>query len=146
MAEFVKVLGDNNNQITKPLLLDYVPKAENILNFQPSEPQITEAGLRSNVRVGIQYLASWLTGVGCVPINNLMEDAATAEISRSQVWQWIHSPKGVLSDGRKVDEALVESITAAELADLKSKFPTVKTWDKAASIFLNLAKNPDFEE
>jgi malate synthase len=82
MAEFVKVLGDNSNQITKPLLLDYIPKASNLLDFQPKDPIITENGLRSNITVGIQYLASWLSGVGCVPINNLMEDAATAEISR----------------------------------------------------------------
>lgn len=146
MAEFVKVLGDNSNQIKKPLLLDYVPKAENILNFQPTEPKITETGLRSNVRVGIQYLASWLAGVGCVPINNLMEDAATAEISRSQIWQWIHSSKGVLDDGRKVNDALVDAITADELTKLKKNFPNVKTFDKAADIFIRLSKSPNFEE
>lgn len=146
MAEFVKVLGDHSNQITKPLLLDYVPKAKNLLDFQPTDPVITENGLRSNIRVGIQYLASWLSGVGCVPINNLMEDAATAEISRSQVWQWIHSPKGVLNDGRKVDEMMVDEITLEELQKLKTNFPNVKTFDKAADIFLKLSKASDFEE
>ena len=65
---------------------------------------ITEAGLRNNINVGIQYLGSWLAGNGCVPIYNLMEDAATAEISRTQLWQWIR-PKGVLDDGRKVTRA-----------------------------------------
>ncbi len=64
--------------------------------------EITEAGLRSNVTVGIQYMAAWLGGNGCVPLYNLMEDAATAEISRAQVWQWIRHPQGVLDDGRKV--------------------------------------------
>ena len=69
---------------------------------RPRRSAITEAGLRNNIHVGIQYLGAWLGGNGCVPIYNLMEDAATAEISRSQIWQWIRSPKGVLDDGRKV--------------------------------------------
>jgi malate synthase len=82
---------------------------------------ITEAGLRSNVDVSIQYMASWLGGNGCVPIHNLMEDAATAEISRSQVWQWIHHPSGVLDDGRKVTVELFRQITGEELAKLRSR-------------------------
>jgi malate synthase len=82
---------------------------------------ITEAGLRSNVDVSIQYMASWLGGNGCVPIHNLMEDAATAEISRSQVWQWIHHPSGVLDDGRKVTVELFRKITGEELAKLRSR-------------------------
>ncbi|MBP8120230.1 MAG: malate synthase A, partial [Burkholderiales bacterium] len=76
---------------------------------------ITEAGLRNNIQVGIQYVGSWLGGNGCVPIFNLMEDAATAEISRSQVWQWIRSPKGLLDDGRKVTKEMVSLLTADEL-------------------------------
>jgi malate synthase len=64
--------------------------------------EITEAGLRNNVSVSLQYMAAWLSGNGCVPINNLMEDAATAEISRAQIWQWIRHPGGVLADGRRV--------------------------------------------
>src|SRR5919201_3316215 len=78
------------------------------------EGEITEAGLRTNVDVGIQYLESWLRGVGCVPIYNLMEDAATAEISRSQVWQWLRHGAH-LSNGRAVTRQLVESIIAEEL-------------------------------
>ena len=70
-------------------------------------PTITEAGLRTNINVGIQYLASWLRGNGCVPIYNLMEDAATAEISRAQLWQWVHHANAVLDDGRPVDGRLV---------------------------------------
>ncbi len=88
--------------------------AANLLDFKPEAP-ITEAGLRNNVQVGIQYIGSWLAGNGCVPIFNLMEDAATAEISRSQVWQWIRSPKGVLADGRKVTKELFAEILADEL-------------------------------
>ena len=68
--------------------------AADLLEFGPSEP-ITEQGLRTNVSVGVQYLEAWLRGSGAVPIFNLMEDAATAEISRAQVWQWIRHPRGV---------------------------------------------------
>ena len=64
--------------------------------------QITEEGLRANIRVGVQYLEAWLSGNGCVPLYDLMEDAATAEISRTQIWQWIHQAKGVLPDGRAI--------------------------------------------
>jgi malate synthase len=88
--------------------------AKDLLDFRPEKP-ITEAGLRNNIQVGIQYIGSWLAGNGCVPIFNLMEDAATAEISRSQVWQWMRSPKGVLDDGRKVTKALFHEILVDEL-------------------------------
>jgi malate synthase len=88
--------------------------AKDLLNFQPEKP-ITEAGLRNNLSVGIQYLGAWLAGNGCVPVFNLMEDAATAEISRSQIWQWIRSPKGVLDDGRKVTAELFKQLLAEEL-------------------------------
>ena len=70
---------------------------------------ITEAGLRTNISVGVRYLESWLRGNGCVPIFNLMEDAATAEISRAQIWQWIRHPAGVLDDGRKITAELFRS-------------------------------------
>jgi malate synthase len=69
--------------------------------------------------VSIQYIAAWLGGLGCVPINNLMEDAATAEISRAQIWQWIKHPAGVLEDGRKITVELFRTITREELNKLK---------------------------
>jgi malate synthase len=75
---------------------------------------ITSAGLLNNVSVSLQYLASWLGGNGCVPINNLMEDAATAEIARSQIWQWVHHPAGVLNDGRKVTLELFRALLQSE--------------------------------
>jgi malate synthase len=84
------------------------------------EGTITEAGLRNNISVSIQYLESWLRGSGCVPINNLMEDAATVEISRSQIWQWIHHPKGVLEDGRKVKIELFRELAKDELEKIRS--------------------------
>jgi len=93
--------------------------ATDLLDFGPETP-ITEAGLRYNISVGVQYLGSWLAGNGCVPVFNLMEDAATAEISRSQIWQWIRSPKGVLDDGRKVTKELFRSLLAEELPKVKT--------------------------
>jgi malate synthase len=84
-----------------------------LLAFSPRGP-ITEAGLRTNLSVAIRYLAAWLDGNGCVPIAGLMEDMATAEISRSQLWQWVHGDEGVLDDGRPVDESLVRAVLAEE--------------------------------
>ncbi|HYB02123.1 MAG TPA: malate synthase A [Ktedonobacteraceae bacterium] len=81
---------------------------------------ITEAGLRNNISVSLQYLESWLRGNGCVPINNLMEDAATTEIARSQIWQWIHHPKGILDDGRKVTIELYHQLSQEELEKIKA--------------------------
>jgi malate synthase len=112
--------------------------AKDLLDFQPAKP-ITEAGLRGNISVGIQYIGAWLAGNGCVPVFNLMEDAATAEISRSQIWQWIRSPKGVLDDGRKVTEALVRSLIAEELPKVRN-YVDEQAWDaghyrEAAKIF-----------
>jgi malate synthase len=93
--------------------------AKDLLDFKPEAP-ITEAGLRNNISVGIQYLGAWLAGNGCVPVFNLMEDAATAEISRSQIWQWIRSEKGVLDDGRKVTAAMFRQLVAEELPKVKT--------------------------
>jgi malate synthase len=84
------------------------------------EGTITEAGLRNNISVSLQYLESWLRGSGCVPINNLMEDAATTEIARSQIWQWIHHPKGILNDGRKVTVTLFRQLAADEFEKIKN--------------------------
>src|SRR6202011_1751828 len=94
--------------------------ANDLLDFGPSEP-ITEQGLRQNVSVGVQYLEAWLRGHGAVPLFNLMEDAATSEISRSQVWQWIRHPRGVLSNGRKVTKELFRGVLDEELDKIKTQ-------------------------
>src|SRR5262249_32476391 len=75
--------------------------------------------LRNNISVGVQYLGAWLAGNGCVSVFNLMEDAATAEIARSQIWQWIRSPKGVLDDGRKITVALFRQLLGGELPRIR---------------------------
>jgi malate synthase len=98
---------------------DVTVTAKELLDFRPDSP-ITEAGLRNNINVGIQYLGAWLAGNGCVPVFNLMEDAATAEISRSQIWQWIRSDKGTLDDGRKVTKELFRTLLADELPKVKA--------------------------
>lgn len=87
--------------------------------LQVPQGTITEGGLRNNISVALQYMAAWLSGNGCVPIHNLMEDAATAEISRAQVWQWIRDPRGVLDDGRKVTAELFRTMLADERSRLR---------------------------
>lgn len=144
---FQKVLGDRPNQWEKQR--DEVFAAKDFLNFQPSQP-ITEAGLRNNINVGIHYLGSWLAGNGCVPIHNLMEDAATAEIARSQVWQWVVSPKGILDDGRKVSADMVRAMVPEELAKVKATIAAQgeapATYEQAAVIFEKMSLAPDYPE
>jgi malate synthase len=143
MKEFVAVLGDKLNQFEKQRP-DVEVKAADLLDFQPETP-ITEGGLRMNINVGIHYLGAWLAGNGCVPIHNLMEDAATAEISRSQVWQWIRSPKGKLEDGTKVTAELVRKLIPEELAKVKET-GAVGHFDRAATIFEQMSTSEDFAE
>ncbi len=114
------------------------------------EGVITEGGLRTNISVGVQYIAAWLAGLGAVPINNLMEDAATAEICRSQVWQWLRNPKGVLDDGRRVTTGLVEQLLAEELDRIRTnvgadRFATGQ-YDRAAQLFVDLTTSDEFIE
>src|SRR5215469_5082675 len=112
--------------------------------------QITEAGLRNNIGVSLQYLESWLRGTGCVPIYNLMEDAATVEIARSQIWQWIHHPKGVMADGRNVNIELYRKLTDEELAKLRStlgeKQFAARKFDTARQLLDQIITNEQFTE
>ncbi len=114
LAEFNAIMHDPN-QIERKRKDIYVTTTDLL---QVPDGRITETGLRNNISVSLQYLASWLGGSGCVPINNLMEDAATVEIARAQIWQWVHHPDGTLSDGRKVTLALFHQLLAEELAKL----------------------------
>jgi malate synthase len=132
------------NQISKQLP-DYNPTAEDLL--QVPQGQITENGLKQNVAIGLGYLEAWLRGIGCVPLFNLMEDAATAEISRAQLWQWVHH-KAKLSDGRVVDLALVESMIAGELDRQKTAVDAARyaAYEKAAELMRELVRAPKFIE
>jgi len=116
--------------------------AADLLTVPSPGGEITAAGLRTNVDVGIQYLESWLRGVGCVPIYNLMEDAATAEISRSQVWQWVRHGAH-LSNGQPVTHGLVESIIAQEMEVKKLKGGK---FELAAELFAQLMMGAEFPE
>jgi malate synthase len=121
--------------------------AQDILQFGPEKP-ITEKGLRTNISVGVQYLEAWLRGSGAVPIFNLMEDAATAEISRAQVWQWIRSPKGKLDDGRKVTTDLFRQILAEELQKIRTSVGEERfaegRYSEAAKLFSDLTTNDTY--
>jgi malate synthase len=125
---------------------DVKVKAADLLAFAPQSP-ITEAGLRTNINVGLQYIGSWLAGQGCVPINHLMEDAATAEISRTQIWQWVRSPKGVLEDGRKVTLEMFRQMLAEELRKV-SAMPGAfgMKYDEAAWLLDRLVSSDEFIE
>ena len=123
--------------------------ARSLLDFHPEQP-ITEPGLRNNISVGIQYLGSWLAGNGCVPVFNLMEDAATAEISRSQIWQWIRSSRGVLTDGRKVTKEMIRKLIPEELAKVRALLGNA-VWDageyeEAAQLFERITTADEYVE
>ncbi len=145
--EFDKVLGEKPNQIARQRE-DVAPTAEQLIEVPKGT--ITEEGLRTNIRVGIQYLEAWLGGLGCVPLYNLMEDAATAEISRTQVWQWVHNPRGILEDGRKVTVPLVRQIIQQELERIRTK-KGAEVYDKghyraAAELFDTFATEEQLDE
>jgi malate synthase len=110
---------------------------------------VTEAGLRQNVAVSLGYLESWLRGIGCVPLFNLMEDAATAEISRSQLWQWVHHAAH-LNDGRLIDFTLVAKTIDEELAKFRASIGDAQfeagRYRQAAEILLDLIRPQHFVE
>ncbi|MGZ5142925.1 MAG: malate synthase A [Burkholderiales bacterium] len=128
---------------------DVQVSARDLLDFQPEKP-ITEAGLRNNISVGIQYIGAWLAGNGCVPVYHLMEDAATAEISRSQIWQWIRSPKGTLEDGRKVTQDLFRRLLPEELGKVRTLLGETAwksgQYEEAARLFDELTTSDDYVE
>jgi malate synthase len=128
---------------------DVQVSAGDLLDFRPETP-ITEAGLRNNISVGIQYIGAWLAGNGCVPVYNLMEDAATAEISRSQIWQWIRSPKGVLDDGRKITVDMIRRLLPEELAKigplLGEEAWKAGRYAEAARLFDEITTSDDYVE
>jgi malate synthase len=144
---FDSVLGDEPNQLAKQRPEVHVTAAE-LLSIGKTPGQITEAGLRNDVSVGLQYLASWLAGNGAVAIFNLMEDAATAEISRSQVWQWIHNDIP-LAEGPTVTKDLVEQIIDEELATIYAHLGPAydaARFDQAVTLFKEVALADDYAE
>ena len=128
---------------------DVEVSAADLLDFQPKAP-ITEKGLRTNINIGIQYLGAWLAGTGCVPIFNLMEDAATAEISRAQIWQWMRSPLGVLDDGRKVTREMFRELLPQELEQVRKLLGEAQyaagKYPEGAKMFEELTLSDNFVE
>jgi malate synthase len=144
---FDGVLGDRPNQLDR-LRDDVHIGAADLLSIAKTPGGITEAGLRNNISVGLQYLASWLAGTGAVAIFNLMEDAATAEISRSQVWQWLHNDVTV-AEGQQVTADLVEKIIAEELAAIREQYGAAydaARFDQAVALFKEVALADHYAE
>jgi malate synthase len=132
------------NQIEKKCT-DYKATAADLLQVPTGE--ITEAGLLQNIAVGLGYLEAWLRGIGCVPLFHLMEDAATAEISRAQLWQWIHQ-NAQLKNGQKIDVALCDRIIDEQLRKAKASSNEARyaTYDKSAKLMRDLIRAPKFVE
>jgi malate synthase len=144
---FDAALGDRPNQLTRQRD-DVSVSAADLLAVSKTPGTITEAGLRNNISVGLQYLSSWLGGNGAVAIFNLMEDAATAEISRSQVWQWIHSSVR-LDDGQLVTRDLAERIIAEESATIREASGAAfdaSRFGQAAALFSAVALADDYAD
>src|ERR671932_1655697 len=136
----------NQIEVKRP---DVNPTAEELL--EKPEGNITMDGFRNNISVGVQYLAAWLAGRGAVPVFNLMEDAATAEISRAQVWQWIHHPNGILEDGTEVTVELFRETLQEELERIKTDIVGPERYErdefgKAAELFDRISTQDEFVE
>jgi malate synthase len=144
---FDGVLGDAPNQLSKQRD-DVSVTAADLLAISKTPGEITEAGLRNNISVGLQYLANWLDGTGAVGIFNLMEDAATAEISRSQIWQWLHNDIS-LAEGPEITPELVQQIIDEELAKIRElagdEFDPVH-YEQAVTLFTAVALADDYVE
>ena len=139
---FTEVLGDKPNQIDRKRE-DVQVTAADLLDVRSTPGDVTEAGLRNNVSVGIQYLQAWLGGRGAVGIFNLMEDAATAEISRSQVWQWLHNDVTLADTGEKVTRELIDRIVAEEVAGLPGD---PADYEQAKETFLEVAVAEEYAD
>jgi malate synthase len=145
---FSEFMGDRSNQLERQRP-EVSVDAQQLLDLRVPGGEITESGVRSNISIGIQYLESWLRGTGAAAIFNLMEDAATAEISRSQVWQWIHHG-AILADGRTVTRELVVELEEEELDKIR-KGPGAASaagnrLDEARGLFDEVALNDQFVE
>ena len=144
---FDGVLGANPNQLARQRE-DVHVSAEDLLSVSQTPGTITEAGLRNNISVALQYLASWLGGSGAVGIFNLMEDAATAEISRSQIWQWIHNDVA-LDDGVVVKRDMVERLIDEELSKIRATSGEsfdAERYGQAVALFTEVALADNFAE
>jgi malate synthase len=144
---FESALRSKPNQKER-LREDVQVSAAELIDFQIPGGTITEAGLRTNINIGIQYIESWLRGVGAAALYNLMEDTATAEISRAQVWQWLHSSSTKLEDGGDISMQMVKRLISEEMEKIKEQwgedlFASGK-FARAREIFEDLVTNGNF--
>ncbi|MFF9201088.1 malate synthase A [Streptomyces sp. NPDC014986] len=148
MESFDRVLGDKPNQKDR-LREDVDVRAEDLIAVDSLDARPTYAGLVNAVQVGIRYIEAWLRGLGAVAIFNLMEDAATAEISRSQIWQWINAGV-VLDNGEQVTAELARGVAAGELADIRAEIGeeafTAGTWQQAHDLLLKVSLDEDYTD
>ncbi|WP_432082140.1 malate synthase A [Streptomyces sp. WAC 04229] len=148
MESFDKVLGDRPNQKDR-LREDVDVKAADLIAIDSLDAKPTYAGLVNAVQVGIRYIEAWLRGLGAVAIFNLMEDAATAEISRSQIWQWINA-EVVLDNGEQVTAELARKVAAEELANIRAEIGdetfTAGNWQQAHDLLLTVSLDEDYAD
>ncbi|MFC9163505.1 malate synthase A [Streptomyces fungicidicus] len=148
MESFDRVLGDRPHQKDR-LREDVDVRAEDLLAIDSLDAKPTYAGLVNAVQVGIRYIEAWLRGMGAVAIFNLMEDAATAEISRSQIWQWINA-EVVLDNGEQVTAGLAREVAAGELANLRAELGeeafAAGNWQQAHDLLLKVALDEDYAD
>ncbi|MFU8805695.1 MAG: malate synthase A [Bradymonadaceae bacterium] len=146
---FTAVLGDDPHQKQRQRE-DVKVTAKDILDFTVPAGTITELGMRTNINVGIQYIESWLGGVGAAALFNLMEDAATAEISRSQIWQWLKSERARIDDGRRVDHDLYARLVDEEMGKIQKLVGPERfgggRFEEAREIFDRVAAAQDFPD
>jgi malate synthase len=141
---FDKVLGERPNQLDRQRD-DVRVTAAQLLDVRSTPGHATSDGLRAAVDVGLRYIESWLRGTGAAAIHNLMEDVATAEISRSQVWQWMHGGVRLHDTGEVVTDALVRSMLDGQFAELREQFPEGR-WEDARAVFEDVALGEEFVE
>jgi malate synthase len=148
-------------QVATEVFNEYMPQANQVDRqredvsvsaadlITPSDGTITEDGIRLNLKVGIQYLEAWLGGNGCVPLYNLMEDAATAEISRAQVWQWLHH-NATLADGRPLDVALFGQLLEEEMDAIRAEVGDARfesgNFQRAMELFDEMIRADEFSD
>jgi len=147
LDSFNSVMGSNSNQINNKRN-DVQITAKDLLKIPSGS--ITEDGLRENIRVGVQYIEAWLSGNGCVPLYDLMEDAATAEISRSQIWQWITHRASLADTGQIIDEEFFVSILDEEMNKIAQQKTDLNyghsNLDNAIHLFKTMSINEEFDE
>lgn len=150
MEAFNNTFGDQANQKDETRSADYQVSAADLINFDIEGGKITEEGLRVNINVGILYIESWLSGNGAAALYNLMEDAATAEISRAQVWQWLHNQEVLLDDGRKITRELFQQLIKDELEKIRNYVGEARyqngRFELATRLFEELSTSDDFAD